>query len=312
MPEHNRVLHVLEKATIALYPAEESGAPRLGEPVWIGGCAEGLRITERWLKSERQPTGRAHPRHRPLVAQYAIAIERLWVLPQPGLGDVAFERGDYVLDVVWEDPDTDTWHREAYFGVTIDERSRESRESAEFREDQQFLADYYYAEGGSGTPAALAATLPYTVRWVGKDGVLTLYRYDPATRLFTEASPGLTTGRAVVGYVPDQSGYFQVLFSGDTPAFQVTAGPVVVHVGDARVGVPGTSDLPRCEFWIGGARVLSVGRTNKSAWAQTWFQDDAASGADRFEFMAANALAAIVKSNGTVQTVTGGTIQEDL
>lgn len=258
----NLVCHTLPEAVLTLYPANADGTPQLDKAVWLGVEVNGLSIRDRWIKVETRPSGARFPRQHPLVPQYEISIERVWALPLAQLDGFIPTNSRYVLDIVWTEEDTRDWHREVYYGVTISERSRESRDrDGEFIEHQVFDAEYFVPSSGLGVITEIPGLLPFTVRWVSANENAVLYRYD----LITDFSAGeiSTVGRATLAYNPgNKTGSFDLTFSGEQwPALQVTNGKLEVMA--FIEGPPSPSDLPRVEFYYGPSRLASITRTGR-------------------------------------------------
>src|SRR5262245_2114390 len=118
MPNTALTLH---DVTLSLYPAGEDGTPALDAPVYIGACAERLRLTDEFVVMETRPTGRRYPKKYPLVMTHGIGMERVWIT-QPITGPPADMRSfvasnaRFVLDVLWEDEASDYWKRRTYYG----------------------------------------------------------------------------------------------------------------------------------------------------------------------------------------------------
>jgi hypothetical protein len=255
MSASGKIPFLLAHATLTLYPTTPGGAPILSAPVWFGSCEEGVRISERWITAESFPAGRRYPTRRALVAQYQIAISRLWVQQRAAMGDFQATHQRYVLTVFWEEEDgTGYWHRKTYYGVTISDRTWQSTEVYELRDEQVFSAEYCVEESGAGSIPAIAESVPLTVRWVGADGVITLYTYNATTKLFTAVAS--TAGRATLVYVPDQSGVFRVVFNGVTTALEISGEEV--RVGALIEDAPPLNAVPRMDFMVGQTRVASV------------------------------------------------------
>lgn len=286
----NTICLTLLEATLTLYPANAIGEPMLDQPLWMGTPAHDLSVRDRWIKVQTRPSGSKFPRNRPLVPQFEISIGRLWALPLSQLAGFIPDRGRYVLDIVWREEDTDDWHREVFYGVTISERDRAARDrDGEFTENQVFDAEYFVGTNGVGTPPAIPPTLTYSVRYVSASENLELYGYNPDTDLFTESAGSPTTTRATLTYTPDHTGYFDVLFAGNvTPSLRVNAaGQVEVYA--LRQGSPTQADMPRVEFWYGQNRVAAVTRSG-TLLATRFLTLNPLSG-DKFQFFASSTLA---------------------
>lgn len=302
------VLNLLE-AAITLYPANEDGSPIVASPLWLGACANNVTVADRWLKHETRPSGRRYPRRHALVAQYEITLERVWILPLADLKGFIPARGLYVLDLVWTEEETQQWHRETFYGVTINSRSRKTDGvDGGHLEDQVFDAEYVViTSGAAGTtvPAPgtgeISGALPFRVRWVGVDGVYDLYTYDPATHEFAEASPGITTGRATIAYNPsDKSGTFDVVFSGEAESTLRITESGSLEAGEIAVSVPDDSEMPRLDFYYGTSRAASLSQATRRLFVGDFLLDqgalDATQSASRFFFYSNSLLRATLEA----------------
>jgi hypothetical protein len=262
MSARDNLTFILGEVTLNLYPVNTLGQPVLATPIWSGACTNRMQIQEHWIKSESRPSGRSYPKRRALAPQYEIDIDRLWLLRKVNLADFRPTEQEYVLDIIWQDEDGN-WIRKVFYGVTINERSLAAGEAdGEFIDGQRFDAEYYVDSSGTATPPAISSSVPMTVIWVGSDGTFTLYVHDPVAYTFTEASAGITTGRATLLYVPNQAGTFDLTFaSGSTLALRVSG--EVVHAGDFIQSAPKLTDLPRVDFMVGTQRVASVSLAKK-------------------------------------------------
>jgi hypothetical protein len=257
----NTVLTLLD-ATLALYPADVDGAPLTAFPVWMGACAERVRLNSPWTTVETRPSGRSFPRQHPLFAAHEVSIDRVWVNPLSDQASFIPTGHTYVLDLVWQDPEDpeERWKRRTYFGVTIKSDGIESQDiggtAGHFVEGQVFDAEYYAEDAGTGTPPAPALLPPMYVLWVGGSGEVTLYDYDPEEQEFTAAQTGITTGRATLAYTGGHSGSFEINFAASARFSLKVVGGVLQVQGQHYEGRPPTrANLPRVEFWRGNRRV---------------------------------------------------------
>lgn len=266
----NEIALTILEATLTLYLADPSGAPITSNPIWSGVSADYVQISDHWLKAETRPTGAKFPKRHPLVAQYQIDIKRVWALQLSDLIGFRPVRNNYVLDVVWADQDTSNWHRETFYGVTISERSRGSRElngyAGEFVEDQVFDAQEMVPGFGSGTPPPIDSDLPYTVKYVGLDGTTqNIYTYSPSTQTFTAV--GDPTALATLA---TDSTSFKVTFAGSSaPELEISASGM--SATQFRVGAPTSNNVPRVDFYYGTSRVGSVTRWGE-VYAQSYYE----------------------------------------
>ena len=263
----NSVALTLIEATITLYAADPTGAPITDSPIWMGADSDYVQVADRWLKVETRPTAVKYPRRHPLVPQYEISIKRVWALPISNLVGFRPTRGNYVLDVVWTDQDSGDWHRETFYGVTISERSRASRDlnsnAGEFVEDQVFDAQEMVPSSGNGTPPVIDSDLPFTVRYVDIDGHSTnIYSYDPTSFNFT----AIGNPSALAVLAADSSTFTVKFASSDGPELTFAAGGLTAT--QFKTGAPTSNDVPRVDFYYGTSRIASVTR-----WGEVFSQD---------------------------------------
>lgn len=294
------VAFTLLEATITLYPADDAGQPILSNPLWSGANAERVSIRDRWIKVETRPTGAPYPQRRALTPQYEIGIERVWALPINQLAGFQPGRGKYVLDIVWEDEENEYWHRNTFYGVTISERGRDSREiDTGHTEHQAFDAEYMTPPTtGRDAPPAITNVLPMAVWYVSATENLELYTYSGMTRSFTEASAGVSAGRATLIYTPDATGSFAIQFDGyPKPALTIDTGGIV-RVGKLVAGAPAPGETPRLEFMVGPTRVGAL--TARQTWYAPQFVEEApVDSASVFEFLANSLLQVTVAAGKT-------------
>jgi hypothetical protein len=282
------ICHTLLEATITLYAADEAGRPLTGLPIWSGVAAENLTLTERWIKIQNRPTAARQPRNHPLVAQFEIAIGRVWALLQADLNGFITEPARYVLDLVWADEDENCWHRKTFYGVTIAERSQASPNAdREFTDHQVFDAESLVPASGTGAVTEISEELPYLVRYVTAQGSLAIYVYDPDEHTFTELVAGLAAQTAELGFISGGSALtyrgathyrnsqpyrvpaaFRVRFQGETDDALRVRNDGVVEVAGSAIGAPRRDSLPRVDFCYGGKRLASISRSGVLyAWA---------------------------------------------
>lgn len=267
----NRIVLTLLEATLTLYPANSDGTPDTSSPLWTGVKAERVEIHERWETAQTRSSGAKFPKRHPIVQTYEVTVGRVWALPLSELdGFVPGRNERFVLDLTWRDEDAypdgaGQWHRRTFYGVTLGERSLESREiDSGHTETQVFNAESQAVASGTGNVEVLSEDIlrSYIVRYVDASGARTdLYAYDRVSHNFTALvpSPGAL---ATVGYVPDQTGVFQVTFAGaEWSALRVRADGTMEGM-KLLSGAPKRSDVPRVEFWYGpigaGQRFMSV------------------------------------------------------
>ncbi len=271
-------LNLLE-ARITLYPADATGAPVLGSPIWSGAAAENLGIKGRWITTETRPSGIRYPRRHPFVPQFEILINRVWVLLTSNLSGFQADHQRYVLDIVWTEEETGDWHRRTFYGVTIQQQDLDAHDiESGFLDGQVFNAEYFVPASGVGTPPAINPSLPYYVIWRGTAGGVLLYSYDADTQQFTAQET--TAGRATIGYDDE---LFEAQFAGDDePAMRTVnsdsldyqnpteyTNPAPYRPGLKALIVKGglfertplPGDLPRLEFYYGPLRICTLTRT---------------------------------------------------
>jgi hypothetical protein len=293
------VLTLLE-ATVSLYPANADGSANTGSPIWSGVAAQALAVREKWVKVQTRPTGSLQPRNHPLVAQYEILLGRVWgFLLTDTAGFVTLPQR-YVLDVVWVDEDTGNWHRETFYNVTVSERSRTSKDvDGGFTDEQAFDAEYMTPPaGGTGVVPVISGVLQYSVVWVGPDGTLPLYSYDPGSYNFTAVNDVSNRAQIVV-----KAGTFSISFGAaatDNPVLETTAtGQGVALHGGLVQGAPDISVVPRLDFFFGALRVASVD-ANGNLYAFAFGDGAPAAGAGQFQIYAQSTLALTLGAAGAV------------
>ncbi len=130
-------------AVINLYLIDGAGAV-VSTPVWIGACAEGLKLLYRFDIVKSRPTGVPYPKVHHVNEEHEIRIDRLWVIDGQ---DFEMERNQrYVMQILWEDPNGAAGtHTRTYYGVTNNSADLNSEGHFELRHDQVFNAEYYVA-----------------------------------------------------------------------------------------------------------------------------------------------------------------------
>lgn len=263
-------LNLLE-ATVTLYPANADGSPQLTAPIFTGAAAENLRAWERWQKKTTTPTGAKYPKNHNLVPTYEVVIGRLWVVPETGAGDWQAAAGHYVLDVLWIEEETRTWHRKTFYGVTVSEHSWEARDVEQgFQEAQGFEAEYMVPANGVNYASLppLAATVPGRVYYVDAAGNRLLYTY--ANGVFT--AQDTTANRATITSAP-----FAVTFAGQAqPVLAALTQPPLAYRSNVGyrnsnryrqeglicaglfMQAPRPADLPRLDYYYGNQRFFSL------------------------------------------------------
>ena len=142
--------------------------------------------------------------------------------------------------------------------------------------------------------STLTAQPDLLVRYVnGSENVL-LFNYSPTTKLFTEASAGVATGRAVI----DNSTDFSASIGGVLAVEMV--GNVLQCNGWIAIGGVGGSGAPRLEFWKGRRRLATLTQDGVMRVINLSEADLVQSGSDRFEFLGGGVTRATL---GPVQLV---------
>lgn len=249
-------LNLLE-CVLTLYPQNADGTPNLDAPIWSGVPAQNLRVADRWIKVETRPTGAPYPIKHPLVPQFEISVERVWALSAENLAGVIPDQGTCVLDIAWTEEFSGQWHRETYYGVTISDRNRASRnEEQGFTEGLTFDAQYYVLDSGQGAAPPITGTLPMQVIYVDGGSSIPIYNYNPASQAFTQTQSGLAPSLASLAagngwpfeivFAPNQYPVLWLDTSGTTWTFNLVS------------GAPLASATPRLDFYIGPTRVASL------------------------------------------------------
>jgi len=269
------VLNLLE-AQVTLYATAPGGGTGPTTALWSGQVAERLTVREQWLTAETRPTGAPYPVKHPLVPQYEIAIDRVWALPLDNLAGFKPSDQEYVLEVIWTEEETGTWHRRMFYGVTIASRSFEPRSiESEFVDGQEFAAQYFLADSGTlaVAPSSVVAT-PLLVYWSGTDGYLVLYNYNDTDDAngFVLADGVTADSRATIA--KDGS---SIAFDGtDTPVLAPSADGITVAA--LHDSLP--TDLPQLLFYSGTTLLAVVSTTG--FWARV-IADGALPGTDGFQ-----------------------------
>jgi hypothetical protein len=286
----NFVALTLLEATVTLYPANVDDSPIVSAPIFTGAQAENLQVVDQWIKLETRPSGAKYPKRHPLIPQYEISLGRVWAFQWADKAGFQPANQRYVLDVTWTDEDAGDWHRETYYGVTISRRSRHSRNIDEgFQDDQVFEAEYVAMAGGGGVIPPLSGVLPKTVRYISATENLVLYNYSDTTHDFTEASAGVSTGRATLGYAPNHTGRFTIAFAGQPKEALSVEADATFKTGKLVQGAPVPANLPRLDFMIGSERVATLG-IDQTLYAPVFIQDVPVDASDRFELFGGNIL----------------------
>lgn len=149
----------LREASLSLYAAAADGSPLSDEPLFLGACEEGLELPVGYDTIVLRPTGALYPERYHARRPLQVLVRRLWVMAAGDLED--FSPGfnqRYVLDIVWQDPRKNLWHRRAYYGVTADEWNLSSNGIMQFAGEQIFHAQRYVSSSGTGTYAPATPT----------------------------------------------------------------------------------------------------------------------------------------------------------
>jgi hypothetical protein len=87
------------------------------DAVWLGGRIDGGTLSSSFGSVDRWYTGQTTPTSRQTALLHTIEFERAWMLPTGTMTDALPERGDYVMEVVFQDLRSRRWHRRRYTGV---------------------------------------------------------------------------------------------------------------------------------------------------------------------------------------------------
>lgn len=131
-------------ATVSLYQIDGDGEV-VGDPVWLGACAEGVKLAYRFEQVVSRPTGVPYPKVHHVNEEHEISIERLWVVDGQ---EFQMERNQrFIMQIEWEEPSGGSGtHTRTYYGVTNQSADMESREVFEFLQNQVFAAEYFVSE----------------------------------------------------------------------------------------------------------------------------------------------------------------------
>lgn len=131
------------------------------------------------------------------------------------------------------------------------------------------------------------------VLWVNGAERLRLFDYNPLTRVFSENSPGISTGRATFTNAGDNT--FTISIQAAIAA--VVDATRTLDASLALVENMGASEEPRVEFWWGDARLACISKSGVVR--APWFTESApVAAAGRFQFYGNGSLAATIGSEG--------------
>lgn len=217
-----------------------------------------------------------------------------------------------MLDVVWQDEDTQLWHRRTFYGVTIQEQGLRDRDiESGFIDDQTWTAQYMVPTPAPSPtpPPPISNVIPYLIYYRDANGITTLlYSYDNTAKAYTAVAD--TTGKATVGYVNSQ---FQIQFAGaaepivvcvssndldyqngdnyqDTVPYRAGLNGLVIQGGDMFDRTPLSSEVPRLDFYYAQTRICSV--TASGFFAPSYDEGTPESGTGNFEASVASNLVA--------------------
>ncbi len=132
-------VYTLQSATFDFYATDENGAA-VGDAIFIGVCAESVRLIYRFEEIIKRPTGRKYPRARHLSEEHEISMERVWVIDGP---EFAMEHNKrYVMVITWIHHQSNETVSRTYYGVTNRSNDLGTRE-VEFTNSQSFRAEYF-------------------------------------------------------------------------------------------------------------------------------------------------------------------------
>ena len=283
-------LNLLE-CVLTLYPQNADGTPNLDMPVWSGVPAQNLRVADRWIKVETKPTGAPYPIKHPLIPQFEISIARVWALYEENLNGVVPDQGTYVLDIVWTEEQSGQWHRETFYGVTISDRDRASRnEEQGFTEELVFDAQYYVLDSGQDAVLPLSGTLPMRVVFVDGGSSIPIYNYNPLNQTFTETNSGLSASFATLtNNPPGTDPPFEIIFaSAEFPVLWLD-GTGATRTFNLVSGVPLSSSTSRLDFYIGPTRVGSLD-ANGTLYGNQFLGNPQLAQSNAFQFVSNNAV----------------------
>lgn len=151
------------EAAVTLYRADAGGNPVTAEPLWLGGCAEGVELAGRLVTDRFAETGAAYAKTYHLDETHDLRFDRLWVLRSDGADAELWRGQELVLDVAWTDLEPKVaaralWHRRRYLGVRAVGQELRSEGIYEFRVGQSFTAERFTETHGLGVEPTGAAS----------------------------------------------------------------------------------------------------------------------------------------------------------
>lgn len=280
-------LNLLE-CVLTLYPQNADGTANLDAPIWSGIPAQNLRVADRWIKIETKPTGAPYPIKHPLVPQFEISIERVWALYVENLDGVVPDQSTCVLDIVWTEELSGQWHRETFYGVTISDRNRASRnEEQGFTEGLTFDAQYYVLDSGQGSAPSIAGTLPMQVVYVDGGTSIPIYNYNPDNQAFTETQSGLASSLASLAAGNGRP--FEIVFATEQYPVLWLDESGTVWTFNLTSGAPLASATPRLDFYIGPTRVASLDASG-TLYSNQFLGNPQLAQSNAFQFLSSNAV----------------------
>lgn len=142
----------LAEACVSLFPADTDGSAITSAPIWMGANARNVSFDRGFEEFRMASTGANNPRVYQGNELHAVKFGRIWMLPNadslPGQPARLLMREfrplrnqRFVLQVVWEDPETYLKHQRIYFGVTFSQQNLKSNGVLKSDEEQIIVAE---------------------------------------------------------------------------------------------------------------------------------------------------------------------------
>lgn len=142
----------LHAAVISLYATTPDGLDVVGDPIFVGACAENLDMTSSLDVKRIWPTGDQYASRKHVGETHQIKIGRIWLTDTEVEGkEFQLVRNmNYILLIQWYEPNAggpveedDDIVTRTYYGVTVASADTKSNGIHEFMQDQVFDAQYY-------------------------------------------------------------------------------------------------------------------------------------------------------------------------
>lgn len=245
---------IVYDADVYLYRVDANGEPV--EQVYLGGCSESISMEQTLSPRRLEYHGRVYARERHDDEEHMVELKNVWLNDRSQV-HARMPAGHgrnlvYALVIIWKDEDAGAWTKRTYRSATC--RGQRIEEST--YQVLRFRAESLVESAGdlaSGDPA-IAPGQSGTVRYLNGEESVDLYTYDADTHILTALDEALLAGRAEI-LVDDAS--LEILFAGVPALFANTAATSIVHL--VATGSTFLDSTPRLEFYLGTARVASLG-----------------------------------------------------